>query len=214
MDLLSIGSPPAQTPSSTLDMLSPAQDNKHTIDMLSTLTSPSAHATPPAVISPMMDLLDGFGPSPSVPGMTSSLCIWSEDCAPSLINDLLSITETNGPTYPSVVAFESSTLKMTFNFSKEPGSPQTTLIEAQFENKSPNTYSNFVFQAAVPKVILRVQLSLLYTTRYGVRSLCAVILNIDLCFCVGLHEPDLHCLILVYVCLLQTLFNVYLMKMG
>ncbi|KAK4485779.1 hypothetical protein RD792_008426, partial [Penstemon davidsonii] len=132
LDLLSIGTPPAQSSSSTLDMLSPSQDNKSSVDILNTLaspsTTPSAQASSPAGISPMMDLLNGFGPSPSGP-------------------------ETNGPTYPSVVAFESSSLKMTFNFSKEPGNPQTTLIEAQFANKSPNIYSNFVFQAAVPKFL-------------------------------------------------------------
>ncbi|KAL3819204.1 hypothetical protein ACJIZ3_005109 [Penstemon smallii] len=132
LDLLSIGTPPAHSSSSTLDMLSPSQDNKSSVDILNTLaspsTTPSAQASSPAGISPMMDLLDGFGPSPAGP-------------------------ETNGPTYPSVVAFESSSLKMTFNFSKEPGNPQTTLIEAQFANKSPNIYSNFVFLAAVPKFL-------------------------------------------------------------
>lgn len=64
----------------------------------------------------------------------------------------LSVPENNGPTYPSVVAFESSSLKITFNFTKEPENPQTTVIEAEFVNKSPDIYSNFVFQAAVPKV--------------------------------------------------------------
>ncbi|KAI3452761.1 hypothetical protein Pfo_009424 [Paulownia fortunei] len=130
LDLLSIGTPPAQTSSSTLDILSSSQDNKSSVDVLGELASPSpsAQASSPVGSSSMMDLLDGFGTGPSLP-------------------------QTNGPTYPAVVAFESNSLKVTFNFSKEPGSPQTTLIGAQFMNKSPNIYSNFVFQAAVPKFL-------------------------------------------------------------
>lgn len=65
---------------------------------------------------------------------------------------LASVAEADTPSYPSVVAFESGSLKTIFNFSKEPGNPQITVIEAQFVNKSPDIYSNFVFQAAVPKV--------------------------------------------------------------
>ncbi|XP_020551742.1 AP-1 complex subunit gamma-2 isoform X2 [Sesamum indicum] len=131
LDLLSIGAPPAQSSSSMLDMLSSGQDNKSAVGMLDNLASPSApsaQASSPGASSSMMDLLDGFGPSPSVP-------------------------ETNGPTYPSIVAFESNSLKITYKFSKEPGNPQTTIIEAQFVNKSPDIYSNFVFQAAVPKFL-------------------------------------------------------------
>lgn len=41
-----------------------------------------------------------------------------------------------------------------FNFSKQPGNPHTTLIEASFTNKSQEVLTNFIFQAAVPKVIV------------------------------------------------------------
>ncbi|KAG8366178.1 hypothetical protein BUALT_Bualt17G0049600 [Buddleja alternifolia] len=133
LDLLSIGTPPAQTSSSMLDMLSSGQQSKSSVDMFDTLASLSPHAaqaSSPVTSSSAMDLLDGFGPGPSVP-----------------------VAETNGATYPSVTAFESSSLKITFNFSKEAGNQQTTAIEAQFVNKSPDIYSNFVFQAAVPKFL-------------------------------------------------------------
>ncbi|KAL2510212.1 AP-1 complex subunit gamma-2 [Forsythia ovata] len=132
LDLLSIGTPPAQSSSSMPDLLSPSQDNKNSLDVLDTLTSPSApsaQASSP-VGSSMMDLLDGFGASSSVP-----------------------VVENNGPTLPSIVAFESSSLRVTFNFSKQPENPQTALIEAQFINRSPDIYSNFTFQAAVPKFL-------------------------------------------------------------
>ncbi|KAL0296973.1 UNVERIFIED_CONTAM: AP-1 complex subunit gamma-2 [Sesamum radiatum] len=129
LDLLSIGTPPAQSSTSTLDILSSGQDNKNSVDVLGKLpTSPLAQASSPVGSSPVMDLLGGFGTSQSVP-------------------------VTNGPTFPAIVAFESKSLKVTFSFSKEPDSPQTTLIEAQFINKSPNVYSNFLFQAAVPKFL-------------------------------------------------------------
>ncbi|KAL7091623.1 hypothetical protein ACP275_12G117200 [Erythranthe tilingii] len=131
LDLLSIGTPPAQSNSTMVDMFSPGLDNKSSEGILDKLTSPSvpsAQAPSPIASSSMMDLLDGFGPSSSTP-------------------------ETNGTTHPSIVAFESSTLQLTFKFSKEPGNPQITLIEAQFSNKSPDIYSNFVFQAAVPKFL-------------------------------------------------------------
>ncbi|CAA2988677.1 AP-1 complex subunit gamma-2-like [Olea europaea subsp. europaea] len=130
LDLLSIGTPLAQS-TSMADMLSSGDENKSPADILDKLGSPSgppSQASPPVGSSSMMDLLDGFGPVSSVP-------------------------ENNGPTYPSLVAFESSSLRVTFNFSKQPGNPQTTYVEAQFVNKSPNAYSNFVFQAAVPKFL-------------------------------------------------------------
>ncbi|XP_042049011.1 AP-1 complex subunit gamma-2-like isoform X2 [Salvia splendens] len=131
LDLLSVGAPTAQSSSSMLDMLSSEQDNKRSeglLDNFASLSTSSAHSSSAVSSSSMMDLLDGFGTSSSVP-------------------------ETSGPSYPSVVAFESGSLKVTFNFSKEPGNPQTTTIEAQFVNKSPDIYSNFVFQAAVPKFL-------------------------------------------------------------
>ncbi|XP_027151023.1 AP-1 complex subunit gamma-2-like [Coffea eugenioides] len=128
LDLLSIGTPPAQSNSSIPEMVSPSDDSKSAINVLEQLSSPSAPAggvsTPPGS-SPMMDLLDGFAPKP----------------------------ENNGPAYPSIVAFESSTLQVTFNFSKQPGNQQTTIIEANFSNKTFDAYTDFIFQAAVPKFL-------------------------------------------------------------
>ncbi|KAK8370113.1 hypothetical protein V6Z11_A01G155500 [Gossypium hirsutum] len=131
LDLLSIGtSPPAQSSSPASNILSSIQDDKASLanlNGLASLTSLSPNATS-ASPAPMMDLLDGFGPSPQK-------------------------KEENGPAYPSLVAYESSTLRMTFNISKQPGNPQTTLIQAIFTNLSPNVYNDFLFQAAVPKFL-------------------------------------------------------------
>ncbi|KAF5741055.1 AP-1 complex subunit gamma-2-like isoform X2 [Tripterygium wilfordii] len=131
LDLLSIGSPPpVQNSSSTPDILSSGLDNKSPFATLDGLKSPShiTQATSPAGPVPVMDLLDGFGPNPSV-------------------------SENNGPAHPSFAAFESSSLKIIFNFSKPPGNPQTTLIQATFTNLSPTAYTDFIFQAAVPKFL-------------------------------------------------------------
>ncbi|GKB28959.1 adaptor protein complex AP-1, gamma subunit [Tanacetum coccineum] len=131
LDLLSSGSPPAQNGSSAADILSLSQDIKSSVSALDSLSSPmvqSVHTAPTTGGSPIMDLLDGFGPNPSAP------------------ND-------NGPAYPPVVAFESNSLSLTFNFSKQSDSPQTTNIEASFTNKSSDVYTDFIFQAAVPKFL-------------------------------------------------------------
>ncbi|KAL3569648.1 hypothetical protein D5086_029538 [Populus alba] len=130
LDLLSIGTP-VQSSSPTTDILSSSQNGKSPIATLDALSSPSslsAQATSSARAVPMMDLLDGFGPSPLKP-------------------------EDNGSVYPPLVAFQSSSLRITFNFSKQPGNPQTTLIQATFINLTPNVFTDFIFQAAVPKFL-------------------------------------------------------------
>ncbi|RDX94537.1 AP-1 complex subunit gamma-2 [Mucuna pruriens] len=123
LDLLSIGSPSAQSSSPTVDILASNSSNK--VSSLDDLSSLSLSTKTTSNAAPTMDLLDGFGPS--------------------------SLTENNGPVYPSITAFESSSLRLTFNFSKQPGNPQTTVIQATFMNLTSNTYTDFVFQAAVPK---------------------------------------------------------------
>ncbi|KAI7728835.1 hypothetical protein M8C21_023814 [Ambrosia artemisiifolia] len=130
LDLLSTGSSLAQNGSSTADILLISQDNKNktSVNALDSLSSPMANSAQSLPASSIMDLLDGFGPSPTVP------------------ND-------NGPAYPPLVAFESSSLSLVFNFSKQPGSPHITQIEANFTNKSSDIYTDFIFQAAVPKFL-------------------------------------------------------------
>ncbi|KAM6589250.1 hypothetical protein CsatA_011855 [Cannabis sativa] len=130
LDLLSIGTPPAQNISSTPDIFSSVQDNKTPLAPLDLLLSPShsTQATPPRDAS-VIDLLDGFGAKPPV------------------------VPENNGSAFPSIVAFESSNLKAVFNFSKTPGNPQTTLIQAIFTNLSSDIITDFIFQAAVPKFL-------------------------------------------------------------
>ncbi|KAJ6848970.1 AP-1 complex subunit gamma-2-like [Iris pallida] len=57
------------------------------------------------------------------------------------------------PVFPSITAFESTALKIMFSFTKQPGKPQVTVIQATFMNMSSNAYTDFIFQAAVPKFV-------------------------------------------------------------
>ncbi|XP_058763618.1 AP-1 complex subunit gamma-2-like [Vicia villosa] len=137
LDLLSIGSPsaPTESPSaqrnsSTIDILSPGTSKREPVSSLDDLSpvSHSSRTSSNAGVASMTDLLDGFASGPSA-------------------------SENNGHVYPSITAFESSSLRLTFNLSKQPGSPQTTTIQATFMNLSSNAYTDFVFQAAVPKFL-------------------------------------------------------------
>ena len=67
LDLLSIGTPPAQSNSSTPDILLSLQDNKTPAAPLDGLLSPSSHT---AQTTPVIDLLNGFEISPPKPGKT------------------------------------------------------------------------------------------------------------------------------------------------
>ncbi|XP_019176734.1 PREDICTED: AP-1 complex subunit gamma-2-like [Ipomoea nil] len=129
LDLLSIGAPPSQNSSPSTELVLINENNKSSVDLLDRLSSPSLPLAQNSSVgsSPVMDLLDGIS-SPSA-------------------------LENNGPEYPSIIAFESSSIKLMFNFSKQPGNPQTTVVEANFTNKSENVFTDFIFQAAVPKFL-------------------------------------------------------------
>lgn len=154
LDLLSIGSPaPVQNGSMNGDLIS-IQDNNAPIASIDTISS-----TSPTAPSSMMDLLDGFGPNPPKSGKDGMFNITFAPfplffhvlkCDDGI--SFSSMTEDKGPAYPSIVAFESSSLKIEFNFTKQPENPQTTDIVANFTNLTPNVYTDFLFQAAVPKV--------------------------------------------------------------
>ncbi|XP_047330094.1 AP-1 complex subunit gamma-2-like [Impatiens glandulifera] len=130
LDLLSIGTTPEPDQiNSNTDILSSKKSSVGILESLSSPSLPSAQPISPATGSSMMDLLDGFSPSTAV------------------------VPEKNGPVYPSIVAFDSSSLRLTFNFSKQPENHQTALIQATFTNKSTTPYTDFIFQAAVPKFL-------------------------------------------------------------
>ncbi|XP_047082901.1 AP-1 complex subunit gamma-2-like isoform X2 [Lolium rigidum] len=141
MDLLSIGSSPSQN--GLLDSTSPGQEKKpvsavpqvvspvpEPIDLLGSLSSSassSAGTKSSTVVPQVVDLLDGLSASTSVSGLEDAL--------------------------PSITAFQSATLKIVFDLRKQLGKPQETTIHATFTNLTSTTYTDFIFQAAVPKFI-------------------------------------------------------------
>jgi AP-1 complex subunit gamma-1 len=140
MDLLSIGSSPSQN--GLLDLSSPSQEKKpvsaapqvvslvpEPMDLLGSLSSSASSSGTKSntVVPQSADLLDGFSASTSVSGL--------EDAC------------------PSITAFQSATLKIVFDLRKQLGKPQETTIHATFTNLTSTTYTDFIFQAAVPKFI-------------------------------------------------------------
>ncbi|RCV08812.1 hypothetical protein SETIT_1G356700v2 [Setaria italica] len=135
MDLLSIGSSPSQN--GTPAVGHPGQESKpipaapEAIDLLGSLSSStpvSAETKPTSVVPQAMDLLDGLSSSTSVSGLEKTA-------------------------HPSITAFQSPTLKITFDFKRQSGNPRETMIHATFTNLTSSTFTDFIFQAAVPKFI-------------------------------------------------------------
>uniref|UniRef100_A0A0E0PU03 AP-1 complex subunit gamma n=1 Tax=Oryza rufipogon TaxID=4529 RepID=A0A0E0PU03_ORYRU len=136
-DLLGIGLTDTSTaggaPSASTDILmdllsigsSPVQNGPPTV---SNFSLPGQAETKVAPVTPqVVDLLDG---------LSSSTSLSDENTA-----------------YPPITAFQSAALKITFNFKKQSGKPQETTIHASFTNLTSNTFTDFIFQAAVPKFI-------------------------------------------------------------
>uniref|UniRef100_K3YZ42 AP-1 complex subunit gamma n=1 Tax=Setaria italica TaxID=4555 RepID=K3YZ42_SETIT len=130
MDLLSIGSSPSQN--GTPAVGHPGQESKpipaapEAIDLLGSLSS--TETKPTSVVPQAMDLLDGLSSSTSVSGLEKTA-------------------------HPSITAFQSPTLKITFDFKRQSGNPRETMIHATFTNLTSSTFTDFIFQAAVPKFI-------------------------------------------------------------
>ncbi|KAG2662340.1 AP-1 complex subunit gamma-2-like isoform X1 [Panicum virgatum] len=131
MDLLSIGSSPLQNGTPGQAESKPVHAVPEAIDLLGSLsstTSVSAETKPTRLVSQGMDLLDGLSSSTSVSGLEKTV-------------------------HPSITAFQSTTLKITFDLKRQPGNPRETTIHATFTNLTSSTYTDFIFQAAVPKFI-------------------------------------------------------------
>ncbi|TKW42133.1 hypothetical protein SEVIR_1G363300v4 [Setaria viridis] len=134
MDLLSIGSSPSQN--GTPAVGHPGQESKpipaapEAIDLLGSLSSstPVSETKATSVVPQAMDLLDGLSSSTSVSGLEKTA-------------------------HPSITAFQSPTLKITFDFKRQSGNPRETMIHATFTNLTSSTFTDFIFQAAVPKFI-------------------------------------------------------------
>ncbi|VAI83010.1 unnamed protein product [Triticum turgidum subsp. durum] len=128
IDTSTAGGAPSASTDILMDLLSigsyPVQNGPPATSNISSPGQVTKHAPgTPQVI----DLLDGLSASTPLPDMNAA--------------------------YPSITAFQSATLKITFNFKKQPGKPQETTVHASFTNLTSATLTNFMFQAAVPKFI-------------------------------------------------------------
>uniref|UniRef100_A0ACD5Z4W5 Uncharacterized protein n=1 Tax=Avena sativa TaxID=4498 RepID=A0ACD5Z4W5_AVESA len=140
MDLLSIGSSPSQN--GLLDLSSPSQEKKP----VSSAPQVVSHVPEP------MDLLGSLSSSASSSGTKSNTVVPQ---AVDLLDGLSASTSVSGleDVCSSITAFQSATLKIVFDLRKQPGKPQETTIHATFTNLTSATYTDFIFQAAVPKFI-------------------------------------------------------------
>ncbi|XP_068634189.1 AP-1 complex subunit gamma-2-like [Aristolochia californica] len=147
MDLLSIGTTSPQNNQSMPNVMSTTLDN---LPSVSPLDSLSLNSSPALSTQTSEASLANF--PKGIAGPTKSMA------GPAPVVDLLDVssntpTSAQNPTFPSIVAFQSNNLKIMFSFSKLPEKPQAMQIQATFTNLSSNVYTDFIFQAAVPKFI-------------------------------------------------------------
>ncbi|KAM0851907.1 hypothetical protein ACQ4PT_052117 [Festuca glaucescens] len=142
MDLLSIGSSPSQN--GLLDLSSPAQAEQKPVSAIPQVVS---------LVPEPMDLLGSLSSSASSSAGTKSSTVVPQ--AADLLDGLSASTSVSGldDACPSITAFQSATLKIVFDLRKQLGKPQETTIHATFTNLTSTTYTDFIFQAAVPKFI-------------------------------------------------------------
>ena len=82
---------------------------------------------------------------------------------------------------PSIVAFEKNDLKIVFHFERDPVTPSTIKITLNAINSCSTPMTDFLFQAAVPKVIV---VLLLINAHHGVFAdfSDAVVVTIGQCY--------------------------------
>ncbi|CAL9167443.1 unnamed protein product [Musa hybrid cultivar] len=160
VDLLDLSADDTSVPSST------SNDFLHDLLGIGLTNSPSSGIAPSGGTDILMDLLSIGTPvqNDTAPKVVSSNQAFAPTTKPVpttiQVMDLLDGLSSNGslsgsqtPVYPSITAFESSTLKIMFSFTKKPEKPHVNEIHATFVNLSSDAYTDFVFQAAVPKFV-------------------------------------------------------------
>ncbi|AQL01788.1 AP-1 complex subunit gamma-1, partial [Zea mays] len=121
-----IGGAPSTSTDILMDLLSIGSSSVQNGPPTANFSLPGIETKSVAVTPQVVDLLDGLSSGTSLPDENA--------------------------TYPTITAFQSATLRITFSFKKQPGKPQETTISASFTNLATTTFTDFVFQAAVPKV--------------------------------------------------------------
>ncbi|XP_024401001.1 AP-1 complex subunit gamma-2 [Physcomitrium patens] len=131
------------------------------LDLLS-LDGPAPPTSAPTstAAAPLAGLLD-VDPLGNIPLGNLSLSGGTPKGPPAVVDPFANLTSTAmlasvpspdpAPGFPTIVAMQTSGLKISFDFTKPADSPKTTIIKAFYSNLSSNPYTDFVFQAAVPK---------------------------------------------------------------
>ncbi|XP_024366847.1 AP-1 complex subunit gamma-2 isoform X2 [Physcomitrium patens] len=103
---------------------------------------------PPAIVDPIANI--SFG-NLSLNGGTAK-------GPPAVVDPFADLTSTampapaSAPGLPSIIAMQTNGLKISFDFTKAVDAPKATVIKASYSNLSSNIYTDFVLQAAVPKL--------------------------------------------------------------
>jgi len=113
------------------------------------LNTPSP-APAPAAGGSLLELLGGSSPAPSLGSPAGGLGGLGGLVSPSPLG--------GGGAIPPMVAFSKNGVQIKFDFAKQPGQNNVTLINATITNATPVVLNNFVFQAAVPPY-MKIQLN-------------------------------------------------------
>ncbi|CAM6128159.1 unnamed protein product [Calypogeia fissa] len=167
LDILSLGEPPVSTSAATPNSLtgfSPTATKDPFAPSLMDLADPPLPRGGQSGVGLRGSLLDADNGSPGVDGerkdsLLDDLGVASTGAQTSRRGSLLDDFEV-APTVPAstsgfstIVAFQSPGLKVLFDFTKPPATPQNTVIRASYLNQSASPYTDFVFQSAVPKFL-------------------------------------------------------------
>ncbi|KAF3779096.1 AP-1 complex subunit gamma-2 [Nymphaea thermarum] len=136
LDLLSIGTVPPDNSSSTENHEGVMPNALEASSPLSSLSLPAKPQSLGTAQEPVVDIKLQSSPMQD------------------LLDDFIQAMPVNAqPSFPSIVAFQSTSLQVQFSFSKQTDKPSTTSILATFTNNSSSSFTDFIFQAAVPKFI-------------------------------------------------------------
>ncbi|RCV20485.1 hypothetical protein SETIT_4G059700v2 [Setaria italica] len=118
------------------------------------IDSSPAGGAPSTSTDILMDLLSiGSTPVQNGPPTSNFIPPGIETKPVPVTPQVVDLLDDGNAAYPTITAFQSATLRITFSFKKQPGKPQETTINATFTNLATTTFTDFVFQAAVPKFI-------------------------------------------------------------
>eukprot|EP00271_Cylindrocystis_brebissonii_P016404 TRINITY_DN3990_c1_g3_i1.p1 TRINITY_DN3990_c1_g3~~TRINITY_DN3990_c1_g3_i1.p1 ORF type:complete len:853 (+),score=239.18 TRINITY_DN3990_c1_g3_i1:329-2887(+) len=135
--------PPAPSGNALLDMLGPGFGQPAA---LKPVVAPASSS--PASASALLDLLSLGDPAPPPPSVSAAAPLVADDA--DGFGDFGSAPAAT-PAFPPLVALDKGGLRVVFDFAKASRGSAATTILATYTNSSPTHFTDFSFQAAVPK---------------------------------------------------------------